>query len=110
MGMSKKEHYRMDAEELVAVVRDLTIIVFAMIGVLVMLVATVIGLLLYKKISPALDSAKATLKNTQEVTAHLSEKVVKPLMGTSSMTFNAGRVVAFILGLSRGKGGRKNGK
>ena len=100
----------MDAEELVAVVRDLTIILFAMIGVLAMLVATVVGLLLYRKVAPTLDSAKATMKNTQEATAQLSEKVVKPLIGASTLALNAGRVVAFILGLSRGKGGRNNGK
>ncbi len=100
----------MDAEELVAVVRDLTIILFTMVGVLAMLIATFIGVLLYRKVAPTLDSAKATMKNTQEATAQLSEKVVKPLIGASTLTFSAGRVVAFILGLSRGQGGRKNGK
>jgi len=100
----------MDAEELVALIRDLTIILFAMVGVLALLTTAVLGLLLYRKMAPALDSAKATMKNTQEVTSQLSEKVVKPLIGASTMTYSAGRVVAFILGLSRGKGGRKNGE
>ena len=100
----------MDAEELVAVVRDLTIILFIGVGISVLLLATVLGLLLYRKVAPILDSAKATMKNTQEATSQLSEKVVKPLIGASTLTFSAGRVVAFILGISRGKGGRKNGK
>ena len=103
----------MDAEALVAVVRDLTIILFAMVGVLAMLIAMFLGLLLYRKVAPTLDSAKATMKNTQEATAQLSEKVVKPLIGSSTLALTAGRVVAFILGLSRGtrgKGGKNNGK
>ena len=100
----------MGAEELVEVVRDLTIILFTMVGVLAMLIATILGLLLYRKVAPTLDSAKATIKNTQEATSHISEKVVKPLIGTSTLAYTAGRVVAFILGLSRGKGGRENGK
>lgn len=102
----------MSGAELVAVIRDLTIVLFAMVGVLAMLTLTVVGLSLYRKVAPTLDSAKATLKNTQEVTSQLSEKVVKPLIGASTQTFTAGRVVAFILGLSRGrgKGGKNDGK
>ena len=100
----------MDAAELVALIRDLTIIFFAMVGVLAMLIVAILGLLLYHKVAPTLDSAKTIMKHTQEVTSHLSEKVVKPLIGASTMTYSAGRVVAFILGLSRGKEGRKNGE
>ena len=100
----------MEAEELVAVIRDMTIILFTMVGVLTMLLATVLGVLLYRKIAPTLDSAKTTIKNTQDVTAQLSEKVVKPLIGSSTLAYTSGRVVAFILGLSRGKGGKNNGE
>ncbi|MDA0987991.1 MAG: hypothetical protein O2783_02400 [Chloroflexi bacterium] len=102
----------MSGAELVAVIRDLTIVLFAMVGVLAMLIATVVGLSLYRKVAPTLDSAKATLKNAQEVTSQLSEKVVKPLISASTKTFTAGRVVAFLLGLSRGrgKGGKKDGE
>lgn len=100
----------MSAEDLVAVIRDLTIILFAMVGVLAMLTATVLGLMLYRKVAPTLDSAKATIKYAQDATSQLSEKVVKPLIGASTRTFTVGRVVAFILGLSRGKGGNKHGK
>ena len=100
----------MDAEELVAVVRDMTIILFSMVGVLAMLIAIVLGVLLYRKVAPTLDSAKATMKNTQEVTSQLSENVVKPLIGASTQAFTTGRVMAFILGLSRRKGGKSNGK
>ncbi|MFH1559861.1 MAG: hypothetical protein ABID84_00380 [Chloroflexota bacterium] len=94
----------------VAVIRDLTIILFAMVGVLAMVIATVLGLLVYRKVAPTLDSAKATMKQAQEAISQLSEKVIKPLIGASTLSYTAGRVVAFILGLSRGKGGKKNGK
>ncbi|MDP6102963.1 MAG: hypothetical protein QF579_06665, partial [Dehalococcoidia bacterium] len=93
-----------------AVIRDLTIILFAVVCMLTMLTATVMGLLLYRKVAPTLDSAKATIKHAQEATSQLSDKVVKPLVSTSTRTFTVGRVVAFILGRSRGKGGNKNGK
>ena len=96
--------------DVVAVIRDLSIILFIGVGTSVLLLTTVLGLLLYRKVAPILDSAKATIKYTQEATSQLSEKVVKPLIGASTRTFTVGRVVAFILGLSLGKGGNKNGK
>ena len=99
----------MGAEDLVAVIRDLSIIVFTTIGVVTMLVTTTIGLLLYRKMAPTIDSARATMKSTQEATSQLSDKVVKPLISASTMAYSAGRVVAFILGLSRNKGGKSNG-
>jgi len=78
--------------------------------VFTMLTATIMGLYIYRKVAPTLDAAQTTVKNAQEVTSQLAEKVVKPLIGTSTRTFTAGRIVAFILGLSRGQGGNKNGK
>lgn len=100
----------MGVEDLVAVIRDLTVIVFATVGVLTMLIATTIGLLFYRKVAPTIDSAKATMKNTQEATSQLSDKIVRPLINASAMSYSAGRVVAFILGLSRHKGGNSDGK
>ena len=100
----------MDTAEFVAVVRDLTIIMFTMVGVLGMTIVIIIALLLYRKIAPTLDSAKTTMKTAQEISSQLSEKVLKPLIGASTMSYTAGRVVGFVLGLLRGKGGKKNGK
>ena len=100
----------MDAEVLVAVIRDLTIILFTSVSVLAMLIGTVLVLFLYRKISKTLDSANAAIKHTEDAASQLSEKVLKPLMSASTLTFTAGRVIAFILGLSRGKGGKENGK
>ena len=100
----------MDAEGLVALIRDLTIILFAMIGVLVLVLGTLLGWLLYRKVVPILDSTKAVTKQAQEASSLISEKVVKPMVAASTFSYSAGRIVGFILGLSRGKGGRKDGK
>ena len=81
----------MDAAELIAVIRDLTIILFAGVGVLVLLLLTVWGLRAYRKVKHIQDSARATVKQAQE----------------ASLPYNAGRIVAFIMGLSKGKGGGK---
>ena len=97
-------------QEMVELFRDLAIILFSMFGILAMLTAAILGLLLYRKVAPTLDSAKWTAKRTREATSQLSKKVVKPLLGASTFAYSAGRIVAFIIGLSQGKGERKNGK
>ncbi len=100
----------MDTQEIVGLVRDLTIILFAMLGMLVMLTAAIVGLLLYRKVAPTLDSAKEAAKRTQEATTQLSDKVIKPMLSASTSAYSVGRIVAFIIGLSKGKGERKNGR
>ena len=95
--------------ELVALIRDLTFILFAGVAMLVLFLATALGVLLYRKIAPILDSAKTTAKQAEELSSQLSEKVVKPLISGSAFAYSAGRVIGFILGLSKGKGGRNNG-
>ena len=100
----------MGAEELLAIIRDLALILFVCIAMLVVSITTILGLLLYRKISPILDSAKATAKQAEDLSSHIGEKVVKPLVGGSSFAFTTGQVAAFILGLSRRKGRRNNGE
>ncbi|MBI4282518.1 MAG: hypothetical protein HY672_03405 [Chloroflexi bacterium] len=87
--------------EWVPVIRDLAIILFS-------LVATFLGVLLYRKVASTLDSAKATMKNAQEMTSQLSEKVVKPVVDAVSLVREPWRVVKFISRFLRGKGERKD--
>ena len=94
----------------VALVRDLSIILLAMLGVLLLVSGSIVAWLTYRKVSPILDSTKETMKQAQEVSTMVSEKLVKPMIGKSAPAFSAGRVVAFLIGLSKGKGGSKDGK
>ena len=98
----------MEASEFIGIIRDFAIILVATVGLLVLTAATIMGFLLYRKVAPLLDSTKATMKQTQEATSLLSDKFVKPLIGASAFAFTTGRVVGFILGVSRGKGGPRN--
>ena len=100
----------MEATEFIGIIRDLAIIIVAVVGLLVLMAVTIMAFLIYRKISPLLDSTKATMKQTQEATSLLSDKFVKPLIGASAFAFTTGRVVGFILGVSKGKGGSRNGR
>ena len=100
----------MEATEFIGIIRDLAIIIVAVVGLLVLMAVTIMAFLIYRKISPLLDSTKATMKQTQEATSLLSDKFVKPLIGASAFAFTTGRVVGFILGVSKGKGASRNGR
>lgn len=100
----------MEASEFIGIIRDLAIIVVAVVSLLLLTAATIMAFLVYRKIAPLLDSTKATMKQTQEATSLLSDKFVKPLIGASAFAFTTGRVVGFILGVSKGRGGSKNGR
>ena len=100
----------MEASEFIGIIRDLAIIVVAVVGLLVLTAITIMAYLIYRKVSPLLDSTKTTMQQTQEATSLLSEKFVKPLIGASAFAFTTGRVVGFILGVSKGRGGSKNGR
>ena len=100
----------METSEFIGVIRDLAIILVATVGLLVLMATTVMGFMLYRKVSPLLDSTKATMKQTQEATSLLADNFIKPLIGASAFAFTTGRVVGFILGVSKGKGGSRNGR
>ena len=106
----------MGVEEFLAVMRDFAIILFSLVTVLAIIIGSVTIFLVYRKISPILDDAKKTIRQTQEATSHLSENVVKPLrflapiVGTSTLALTVGRIITLILGRSNRKRGDSDGK
>ena len=100
----------MDGLELLAIIRDLSIIFFMLTGVLVMVIITIAGLIIYRKISPTIDSAHSTLKSTEETAKLLSENFFKPIITGSLISFTTSKIVAFLLGRNRGKRGNENGE
>ena len=52
----------METSEFIGVIRDLAIILVATVGLLVLMAITMMGFMLYRKVSPLLDSTKATMK------------------------------------------------
>ena len=100
----------MDAEQLLALIRDIWLILFAIVGVLVFATITVVVLLLYRKLSPIITAAKTTIDQAQEASSIISEKIVKPMVASSTLAHSAGQVAGFIIGLYKGKGGQNNGK
>ena len=94
--------------EITTVIRDVALIS-------IMLAVMFVLLLLFKKISAILDSARRTMKIVEEITTALSGGIVGPASAGSSVAFGAGKLAAFVLGFSRskkqkGKGEKDSGR
>ena len=85
-----------DAAEIIAVIRDIAFIVL-------LLVTLVVAIVLVRKVSSVLNSAKRTAKGVEDMMSTVSGSVIKPAAAGSGVAFGAGKVLAFILGLGRRK-------
>ena len=94
------------AAQIIGVIRDVVLIV-------IFLLAMVVLLALFSKVSAVLDSLKRTVKAVQEVSDALSDKIVGPATAGSGIAYRTGKLAAFFFGLSRRsrrKGGTDNGE
>ena len=91
---------------MLASMRDIAIIVLAIAAILDLLVILIIAVLLYKKLSPVLDSAKVATNNIRGTTAFMSDTMVKPLIGVIGFAIGLRRTLSVLTGLGKRKGGR----
>jgi hypothetical protein len=97
--------YRLSAAEIIGMIRDIVLISILLVTLLLLVV-------LYSKLSSVMDSIRRTMKSAEEVTGALSAKIVGPAAAGSGVAFGAGKVAAFILGLSKKRkrrGGNEDG-
>ena len=92
----------MSAAEIIAMIRDIAFLTILLLALILMLV-------LYRKVSAILGSIQRVSKNAEEIVSAVSQKVVKPATASSGIASGAGKAVAFLFGLARRrKGGDKN--
>ncbi len=98
------------ATETISIIRDIVIILFTGVLFLFTLALALFGFLMYRKVSPLIDTAKKAAKNAEDISTNISQKLVKPMVSRSIFALGAGQILSFILGISRKKGGgKKNG-
>ena len=85
-----------DTAEIIAMVRD---IVFLLLLVVILVVA----LVLFRKVSAVMDSAKRTIRDAEEMVSTVSGSVIRPAAAGSGIAFGAGKILAFMFGLGRRK-------
>ena len=94
----------------IAVIRDIAIIVFAVVLSFLTLLLVFLSWRIYRKISPIINSARKASKTVEDVSSNVSEKLVKPLIARSVLALGAGQLLSFILGVAPKKeGGKKDG-
>ena len=94
-----------DVAEIVGLIRDIAFLLLVVVAILV-------PLLLYRKINAVLGSARRTVQNAEDIVSTVSNRVVGPAAAGSGLAFGAGKAVSFLLGLTRRRrrGGKDNGE
>lgn len=119
LGWNRSRHQQVipldisDTAEIIAIIRDLVIIVFSVL--VVVMVIMVIKLLLgpFSKISAFINSAIRTTNSVEEITTTVADKIESRAVAGSGVAFGIGKITAFLLGLRRkrrrGEGGVDDG-
>ena len=94
-----------DAADILGIIRDGLLILIFLLAVIVLLV-------IWRKVSAVLNSFARTAKSVEEITEAVSSKIAKPAASGSGVAFGIGKVAAFVAGLGKSKnqGGDEDGK
>ena len=71
----------------IASLRDIAIFILAFEATIVVLLIVILAVtvMLYRKLSPILDSAKATTKTVENISSCVAEEVIRPLAQAASL-------------------------
>jgi hypothetical protein len=84
--------------EIIGIVRDVLLI-------LLLAVALLAVLIVWKKVSSLLGSTKRTVKGAESIVTAVSSKFAGPAAAVSGVAFGAGKVAAFLTGLAKRRRG-----
>ncbi len=90
--------------EALAVVRDLALVVLALLAIAQIGVLLVISLLLYRQLTPILKRTQEIMNNARGTSAFVSETVVRPIIRVAGVMAGV-RGAASVLGRRRGRRG-----
>jgi hypothetical protein len=79
-----------------AELRDLFIIIFAVLGIGATIFFTVIAFLIFRKILAILNSGKTIAGNIRSITSAVSQDLVKPLASIASVAQGIAKVLDFV--------------
>ncbi len=97
--------FQVDPVVTIAVIRDIAIIVLIVLLFLFMLFMGLLGFMLYRKITPILESVRVVAKNAQESSTLVTEYIVRPLTIGPGLIGGARQVIESV-GRFFSKGGR----
>lgn len=65
--------------------RDLVIIIFSLVTIVVLIFVAVLSYSVYRRLKSILDSQKATSRKIQEIAAYVGDEVVKPVIEAAAL-------------------------
>lgn len=86
--------------------RDLIIVISGATAAVVLIIITVLFFILYRRINKVLIAAETITKKAREISAYVSEEVVKPAVQVAALIQGARAVANF---LRRKQGGKDGG-
>ncbi|MCL0032143.1 hypothetical protein M1N14_01710 [Dehalococcoidia bacterium] len=93
----------MDGLVLLSVIKDLSIILFMVIGIFVMTLFTIFSLIMYRKLSESMDSVQSTLKSTEETARLVTNNWINPVVNGSILSFVVNRIFKKVFNRSQDK-------
>lgn len=87
-----------------AELRDLFIIIFAVIGIGATVLLSVISFILFRRVKAILDSGRAITGNVKNITSAISDDLVKPMASIASVVQGIAKVLEFFTDRKRGGG------
>lgn len=89
-----------------AQLRDLFIVIYAAFGIVAMVVIVTLAVILFRKVTPIIDSARGTLNEIRGTSSFMSNTVVKPIVKVAGFAVGARKAIKVMLRLSGRKGGK----
>jgi hypothetical protein len=90
----------MDIEQ----IRDIAVIVLAVLNVIWLLALLIIAVMFYKKLVPMLNSIQTAVQNIQATTTFVAETTVSPIIRALSVVAGVKAAASTVMG--KGKGGK----
>ena len=91
-----------------AELRDLFIIIFAVLGIGATVFILVIAFMIFRRVRDILDSSRAITGDIRNITSSISQDLVKPLASIAGIVQGVAKVLEFLL--DRRKEGRESGR
>ena len=90
-----------------AELRDLFIVIFAVVGIGAAVFVSLMAFVLYRKLRDILDSGRARTGDIRSITSSVSQDLVKPLASISGIVQGVAKVLEFLFERRKeDKGGR----
>lgn len=88
--------------------RDLFIVIFAIIGIGATILLAILSFLVFRRIRSILDSGRETMGNVRKISSLVSDSIVKPLIGIASFLQGLRQALELISRFSSRKEGKSS--